>query len=167
MCAYAERGQSLMLHVSLSSSSALLFWDRVSHWTGKSLICLGQWLASKLPSGDVHMPPCPTLMWVLGMRTRVFMLMWEALYSLSHLSSCFLIEHFLFYFSGVLFHFVLETAFLCHVALAVLEFLCRSGWPQIYRNLPTSASWVLGLKECDTNPSLKSGIICLKKHLSM
>ena len=37
------------------------------------------------------------------------------------------------------------------VALAVLELLCRSGWPQTHIDLPASSSQVLGLKECASN----------------
>ena len=32
---------------------------------------------------------------------------------------------------------------------------CRPGWPQTHRDLPASASWVLGLKMCATTTQLK------------
>ena len=38
--------------------------------------------------------------------------------------------------------FFFETGFLCTV-LAVLNSLCRPGWPQTHRDLPASASRVL------------------------
>lgn len=46
---------------------------------------------------------------------------------------------------------VLETWFLS-VAVAVV--LCRTGWSGAHRDLPVSASWVVGLKVCTTTVNL-------------
>jgi len=39
------------------------------------------------------------------------------------------------------------------VALAVLEQNCRPGWPETHRNLPASASWMLGLMHASSPAS--------------
>jgi hypothetical protein len=57
-----------------------------------------------------------------------------------------------------------ETGFLC-VALAVLNSLCRPGWPPTYRDLPASASQVLRLKARATTALLKLSLIVLKQIL--
>ena len=63
--------------------------------------------------------------------------------------------------SGVWFLFLLRGMFVClfetgiiSETLAVLNSLCKLGWPQTHRDLPASASWMLGLKVCATMPSL-------------
>jgi hypothetical protein len=43
-----------------------------------------------------------------------------------------------------------SISFLYYVALAVLEFAVRPGWPQVHRALPVSASLVVGIKACAT-----------------
>jgi hypothetical protein len=39
--------------------------------------------------------------------------------------------------------------------------LCRQGWPQTQKDPPASASWVMGLKVCDTT-QLFSSILKVK-----
>ena len=56
-----------------------------------------------------------------------------------------------------LFCFCFETWFL-YVALAVLELICRSGFPRTHRALPASASRVLGFKACASTSSVSSHI---------
>ena len=66
------------------------------------------------------------------------------------------------HFSGFLFCLALgglerivlffKTGFLC-VALAVLDSLCRPGWPWTHRDRPASASQVLELKSCTNMPA--------------
>jgi hypothetical protein len=41
-----------------------------------------------------------------------------------------------------------ETGFLCVIAVAILDLLCRPGWPQTHRDPPASASRVLFSQEC-------------------
>jgi hypothetical protein len=55
-------------------------------------------------------------------------------------------------------HSHFKTRFLCNRALAVLESICRLGWPQTHRYLPASASSVLGFKSlCHHHHRLLSG----------
>ena len=51
---------------------------------------------------------------------------------------------FLFFFLSVIVFF--KTGFLCSFVAYLGTSSCRPGWPQIYRDPPGSASWVLGLK---------------------
>ena len=44
---------------------------------------------------------------------------------------------------------IFKTGFLC-ITLAVMDSLCRPGWPQIHRDPPAYASQVLGSKVCAT-----------------
>lgn len=75
----------------------LIFWDRVCHWTQDLLICLN-YLDNELQKSACHCPPsqnwdediCIPLyhrafMWVLKSWTQISMLLWHALYQLSHL----------------------------------------------------------------------------------
>ena len=51
------------------------------------------------------------------------------------------------------FIFFLDRVLLCSChCTAVLDSLCTPGWLRIYRDLPASASRVLGLKECAATP---------------
>jgi hypothetical protein len=77
--------------------------------------------------------------------------------------SCFFLLLLLMHFLIIIYlkKFFFETGFLC-VALAVLGSLCRPGLK--LRNLPASASRVLGLKACATTPSTLF-LLCIFRNM--
>jgi hypothetical protein len=48
-----------------------------------------------------------------------------------------------------------KIGFLCIIILAVLDSVCRTGYPPTHRDPPASTSKVLGLKVCATTPGLE------------